>query len=232
MLSVSEVDFLFHEFGHVLDFTIGSRRWPVMDPAWWGIDWVEGPSMSMGSWACAPEVLATIARDPDTDESISGDVAEALAAIQGLDNVPYLERYLSLGRLDLAVHGAEAVDLDEAWRRAWAPNPVPQPADHFQPLNMIMSVSDYDGALYGISYAMAIRDAILEAFAREGWLNGETGRRYVKEVLAPGPFVPPAERLAAFLGHEINADPLIARASKALAVARAASERMAAARGS
>ncbi len=227
LLSVGDVDGLFHEFGHVLDFTIGSRRWPVMDAGWWGIDWVEGPSMSMGNWACSPEVLATFAQDPDTGESISAEVAEALAAMKGLDNLPYLERYLALGRLDLAVHGPEAVDLDEAWRRAWAPNPVPQPAEHFQPFNMIMEVSGYDGALYGVSYAMVVRDAILDAFAREGWRNGETGRRYVNEVLAPGPFVPPAERLAAFLGHELNADPLLAGAAEALDVARAGSERMA-----
>ncbi len=195
-----------------------------MDAGWWGIDWVEGPSLSMGNWACAPEVLATFARDPDTGESISAEAADALAAMQRLDNLPYLERYLSLGRLDLAVHGPEAVDLDEAWRAAWAPNPVPQPADHFQPFNMIMAVSGYDGALYGISWAMAIRDAILDAFAREGWRNGETGRRYVRAVLAPGPFVPPVDRLAAFLGHELTTGPLVAAVAGALDTARAASE--------
>jgi oligopeptidase A len=221
LLSVGDVDALFHEFGHVLDFTIGSRRWPVMDAGWWGSDWVEGPSMSMGNWACAPAVLATFARDPDTGETIPVEVAEALAATRSLEHLPYLERYLALGRLDLAVHGPATVDLDEAWRRAWAQNPVPQPAERFQPFNMIMAVSGYDGALYGVSYAMVVRDAILSAFARDGWLNGETGRRYVSEVLAPGPFVPPVERLAAFLGHALSADPLLAGVASALEIARA-----------
>ncbi len=222
-LSLNDVDGLFHEFGHVLDFTIGSRGSPVFDPSWWGLDWVEGPSFFMGFWARAPEILATFARDPDTGESISADAVNTVAAMQGLDNLPFLERYLSLGRLDLAVHGPEAIDLDEAWRRAWAPNPLPQPADHFQPFNMIMVVSGYDAALYGISYAMSVRDAILDAFAREGWLNGDTGRRYVREVLAPGPFVPPGERLAAFLGHELTTAPLLAGIADALEVARKAS---------
>lgn len=224
-LSLADVDGLFHEFGHVLDFTIGSRGSPVFDPTWWGQDWVEGPSFSMGYWAQAPEVLATFARDPDTGESISAEAVNALGAMRGLEDLPLLERYLSLGRLDLAVHGPEAIDLDDAWRRSWAPNPLPQPSDHFQPFNMIMAVSGYDAALYGISYAMAVRDAILDAFAREGWLNGDTGRRYVREVLAPGPFVPPGERMAAFLGHELTTDPLLASLAAALEVARAASAR-------
>ena len=79
---------------------------------------------------------------------------------------------------------------------------------------------------------MVVRDAILDAFAREGWRNGETGRRYVNEVLAPGPFVPPAERLAAFLGHELTANPLLAGVAEALDSARAGSERTASPLGS
>jgi Zn-dependent oligopeptidase len=208
-LSTSDVDSLFHEFGHVLDFTIGSRHQPVMDEGWWGTDWAEGPSLFMGWWGIAPAVLATYARDPVTGETIPSEAIDALATVQGLDKVPYLERYLGLGRLDLAVHGPEPVDLDEAWRAAWAPNPLPQPADHFQPFNMIMVVGGYDAALYGVPYAMLIRDALLDAFRREGWVNGETGRRYVRDVLRPGPFVAPRERLETFLGSELSSDALV-----------------------
>ena len=57
-------------------------------------------------------------------------------------------------------------------------------------------------------------------------------KRELEEVLAAGPFVPPAERLAAFLGHELNADPLLAGVAKSLEIARAGSERVAPALGS
>jgi len=223
LLSINDVDAVFHEFGHVLDFTIGSRRWPVFDANWWGTDWQEGPSLFLGYWAQRPEVLATFARDPETGELLPVEAVEALAAMKGLEDLPFLERYLSLGRLDLAVHGPEAPDLDEAWRRAWAPNPLPQPATTFQPFNMIMAVLGYDAAIYGVSYAMAVKDAILDVFAREGWRNPETGRRYIREVLAPGPFVPPGDRLAAFLGHELTTEPLLDGIARALAIARSTS---------
>lgn len=222
-LTTDDVDALFHEFGHVLDFTIGSRVSPAFNDGWWGSDWVEGPSFSIGYWARRPEVLATYAIDPDTGESMPADAVRALETLQGLGNLPYLERYIGLGRLDLAVHGPEAMDLDEAAREAWAPIPIPKAADHFQPFNMIMAVSGYDGALYGIAYAMMIRDAILGTFAREGWLNPETGRRYIREVLAPGPFVPPLQRLEAFLGHELSSEELLAGVAQALDTAKAAS---------
>jgi Zn-dependent oligopeptidase len=222
LLAIGDVDALFHEFGHVLDFTIGSRQSPVFDDVWWGTDWVEGPSFSIGYWARKPEVLATYARDPNTGETIPPAAVTALEALQGLDNLPYLERYIGLGRLDLAVHGPKPVDLDEAAREAWAPIPIPKAADHFQPFNFIMGVSGYDGALYGIAYAMVIRDAILDTFAREGWRNPETGRRYIREVLVPGPFVPPLQRLEAFLGRELTSEPLLAGVAQALEAARTA----------
>jgi Zn-dependent oligopeptidase len=222
LLSTGDVDGLFHEFGHVLDFSIGARQQPPFDDSWWGTDWAEGPALFMGSWGIAPEVLATYARDPSTGETIPQEAVAALEALQGLEKVPYLERYLGLARLDLAVHGPEPVDLDAAWQEAWAPNPLPQPSDRFQPFNMIMAVSGYDAALYGVAYAMVIRDALLDAFAREGWLNGATGRRYVREVLVPGPFVPPQERLAAFLGREVSSDALVESVTRALTAAEAA----------
>jgi hypothetical protein len=44
----------------------------------------------------------------------------------------------------------------------------------------------------------------------------------VREVLVPGPFVPPVQRLAAFLGGELTAEPLVDGVAKALEAATAA----------
>jgi thimet oligopeptidase len=69
-IGVGDTEVLFHEFGHVLDFTIGSRRSIELADGWWGTDWVEGPSFSMGFWSRAPDVIATYARHPETGEPV------------------------------------------------------------------------------------------------------------------------------------------------------------------
>jgi hypothetical protein len=60
--------------------------------------------------------LWAVHSDPATRAAASTAMAgfEAWQAVQGLQNLPYLERYIGLGRLDLAVHGPEPVDLDDA----------------------------------------------------------------------------------------------------------------------
>jgi peptidyl-dipeptidase Dcp len=221
-LAVYEAGVLFHEFGHVLDMTIGSRRAVALDDSWWGIDWVEGPSFFLEYWARRPEVFARFARHPETGEPAPAALVDALAIEQAIQDVPYLSRYIQLGGVDLAVHGPQDVDLDEAWRTAHAVIPLPDTARAFRPFPMSMVAGGYDAALYGVSYALAIRDDLLATVMRRGVLSPENGRRYIDQVLRPGPLVPPTDRLAAFLDHPVSSEPLVARMSRAIDAARQA----------
>ena len=218
-----EAGVLFHEFGHVLDFTIGSRRAVALDDSWWGTDWVEGPSFFLEYWARLPEVFARYARHPETGEPAPAALVEALAIEQAIQDVPYLSKYIQLGGIDLAVHGPEDVDLDEAWRTAHAVIPLPDTTGAFRPFPMSMVTGGYDAALYGVSYALAIRDDLLATVEGRGVLAAESGRRYIDQVLRPGPFVPPTQRLAAFLEHPVSPEPLVARMGRAIDAARRAS---------
>ena len=221
-LGVFEAGVVFHEFGHVLDFTIGSRQGVVMDDGWWGQDWVEGPSFFLEYWARVPEVFATYARHPGTGAAAPANLVDRLSIAQAIEDVPYLSTYVQRGLLDLAVHGPEDVDLDSAWRDAHAANPLPDPSGAFRPFPMSMIAGGYDAALYGVPYALAIRDDLLDRFGRDGWLSPTAGRQYVDEMLRPGPFVPPTHRLASFLGHPVSSAPLAARMGRAIEAARQA----------
>jgi peptidyl-dipeptidase Dcp len=167
-------------------------------------------------------VFATYARHPGTGEPAPAALVDALAIAQAIEDVPYLSRYVQLGTLDLAVHGPDEVDLDEAWRAAHAVIPLPEPAGAFRPFQMSMVAGGYDAALYGVCYALAIRDDLLDTAGRRGLLSADNGRRYIDQVLRPGPFVPPTERLAAFLGHPVSSAPLVARMGRAIDAARRA----------
>jgi Zn-dependent oligopeptidase len=219
-LGVYDAGVLFHEFGHVLDVTIGSRRGVALDDSWWGQDWVEGPSFFLEYWARSPEVFATYARHPATGEPAPSALVDALSIAQAIEDVPYLSKYLQLGTLDLAVHGPEDVELDEAWRQAHSVVPLPDPSGAFRPFPLSMIAGGYDAALYGVCYALAIRDDLLATFAREGWLSPASGRRYIADVLRPGGFVPPPDRLASFLGHPVSSAPLVTRLERAIEAAR------------
>lgn len=220
-VSVFDAAVLFHEFGHVLDFTLGSRQRAVLDDGWWGTDWVEGPSFFLEYWARTSEVLGAYASHP-SGEPPPADLVERLGVAQAISDVPYLAKYVRLGLFDLDAHGPDDVDLDEAWRRSQAVIPLWDPVGGFRPFMASMTVGGYDGALYGVAYALAIRDDLLARMAADGLLDPAAGRRYIDRVLRPGPFVAPTERLAAFIGRPVSSAPLVARLEQAIAVAREA----------
>ena len=223
MLGVFEAGVLFHEFGHVLDLTIGSRRGVTLDDGWWGSDWVEGPSFFLEYWARVPEVFATYARDPETGAPAPAALVDALSIAQAIEDVPYLATYVQRGLLDLAVHGPEDVDLDDAWRTAHAAIPLPEPSGAFRPFPISMIAGGYDAAVYGVCYALAIRDDLLDTFGRDGWLSPAAGRRYIEEVLRPGS-VRAADRPAGVVpGSSRSSAPLAARMARAIEAARRAS---------
>ena len=170
-LSLDEVDSLFHEFGHVLDYTVGSRVAGSLDESWWGSDFAEGPSFFLAAWSRTPAVLERFAVDPATGEGIPKDAVAMLRVGQAIEDISFLERYIAIGRLDLAVHGPVEVDLDEAWRAAWADNPIPDPLGGFRPFPFSLVAGGYDAAVYGIPYALAVRDELLGAFESAGWLD-------------------------------------------------------------
>jgi Zn-dependent oligopeptidase len=223
-IGVYEAGVLFHEFGHVLDMTFGSRKGATLDDGWWGSDWVEGPSFFLEFWGRSSSVFATYARHPQTGEPAPAGAVAALGHAQAIADVPYVARYLALGRLDLAVHGPDEVDLDAAWRAAHAVVPLPEPIGAFRPLPMSMIAGGYDAALYGVDYALEIRDELLAVADHEGALSPAFGRRYIDEVLRPGPFVPPTDRLAAFLGRPVSSASLIARLERGVEAARQGAE--------
>ena len=222
-LSLDEVDSLFHEFGHVLDYTIGSRVAGSLDESWWGSDFAEGPSFFLAAWSRKPAVLERFAVDPATGEGIPKDAVAMLRVGQAIEDISFLERYIAIGRLDLAVHGPVEVDLDEAWRAAWADNPIPEPLGGFRPFPFSLVAGGYDAAVYGIPYALAVRDELLGAFESAGWLD--PGRRAALCRAAPraGPFVSAFARLESFLGRPPDSATLLHHLESGIAVAAAAS---------
>src|SRR5262249_34061835 len=91
-VSLEDVDTLFHEFGHVLDSTIGGRVAGPLDESWEGTDFIEGPAYFFAAWARRAEVLATFARHPDTGEPVPAGLVAALDRVQALRDTPFPHR--------------------------------------------------------------------------------------------------------------------------------------------
>ena len=216
LLGASELEMLFHEFGHALDF--GLERSPYVlhrSEAWSPMDWVEGPSQFLGRWGAHPAVVATYARHHETGAPPPPELLETLQSLEPLNAATKSLRHLSMGRLDVLLHGPDDVDLDDANRRSWAMRGTPFVEDTFFPAGLIHLLAGYEGAIYGFVWSQVLRDDIMSRFEREGLLSPEVGAAYRRHVLEWPWSRDPLEGLAAFLGRPWSSEAFLTRVETA-----------------
>ena len=213
-LGFIEIDQLFHEFGHVLDFALDRARWHILRDDWIEFDWVEGPSLFLGRWGQQAEVLRRFARHAVTREPIPESLLEAVGRLESLNAGVKALRYLSMGRLDMLVHGADPVPVTEADRLAWADRGIPFVEGSSFIGTFLHIVRGYHGAAYGFLWDQALRDDIFTAFAAD-LTSAETGARYRAEVLEAPWTESPLDGLRRFLGRDWSAGPMLDRIASA-----------------
>jgi Zn-dependent oligopeptidase len=213
LLGIQETDALFHEYGHILDFALGPGPYVLhRHESWTPMDWIEGPSQFLGRWGLQPRVIARFARHHQTGEPVSPQLVAALESLESLNLATRSLRYLSMGRLDAMLHGAAAIDLDEANRAAMAARGMPFPEGTFFPATFLHLLAGYDGAIYGFLWSQVLRDDLMSRFERDGLLSPQVGAAYRRAVLERPWTQDPLEGLAAFLGRPWNAAAFLARA--------------------
>ncbi len=204
LLQHSEVETLFHEYGHILHQVLTRAELVRFSGTSVERDFVEAPSQIMEHWCWDPEVLGTFARHHETGEPIPAELVEALVAARNLDVALQKLRQVHFGQLDLALHGEEApdVDLDEVTRRATEVTLMPHPEDTFFPATFAHILGGYDAGYYGYLWAEVIGDDLFRRFAEEGPTNPEVGRDYRREILEVGGSRDAGDSVRAFLGRE------------------------------
>ncbi len=116
LLTVEQVETLFHEFGHSLHFIFQNVDYRSMGAERVEGDFVEFPSQLMENWAMAPEMLRLYALHYRTGRPISELDMRKMAAMQTLGQGFETITYLSAALLDLelqSVTNFEKFDIDK-----------------------------------------------------------------------------------------------------------------------
>jgi oligopeptidase A len=212
LLGLDQVEMLFHEYGHVLDFALGAEPFALQRfEAWVPMDWVEGPSGFLGRWGIQPAVLARLGRHHETGEPIPPELVEALDRLESLNAAVRALRHLSMGLLDVLLHGEAARSVEEADREGWRLRGISRPEGTCFPATFPHLLGGYDGAVYGFVWAQVLRDDLLSRFERDGVLSPETGAAYREAILEPSWARDPLVGLQAFLGRSWSVDAFMRR---------------------
>lgn len=233
LLTHREVQTTFHEFGHLLHHCASRVAVPSragIHVAW---DWVELPSQLMENWTWEREALDLFARHHETGDSFPDELFERMIAARRFMGGWAQMRQLSLGTVDLALHGTlapklraegqedadeeldvrqgdEVMAFGESSFADFAPDPT------FAELHILTSFSHLFAGGYAAGYYSYLWSEVLDAdvftrFRDEGIFNPETGRAYVDSILSRGDSDDPDALFLEFMGRGPEAEALIER---------------------
>lgn len=214
LLSLDEVETLFHEFGHGLHALLqrvayrGIRRTPT--------DFVELPSQVMENWAFEPEVLALYARHYQTGELIPDNLVQAIRRAKKFNQGFATVEYAAAAYLDLAWHTWPApreVDAD-AFEQATLER-LGMPAEILPRYRSTYFQHIFSGG-YSAGYYSYLWSAVLdadafEAFREKGLFDPATAAAFRREILERGGSDDAMSMYLRFRGREPSVDPLLVR---------------------
>ena len=207
LLRHSEVQTLFHEFGHILHQTLTRARFTEFSGSNVQRDFVEAPSQMLEHWVWDARVLAGFARHHRDGRPLPASTLARLVESKHVASGLFWLRQIYFARLDLAYHGAARVtDTDAAARELHPITGFPFPeGTQFQA--GFGHLFGYDAGYYGYLWAKVFGDDMFTRFRDD---RDAAGRDYRRLILEPGGSVDAAELLRSFLGREPASDAFLA----------------------
>jgi peptidyl-dipeptidase Dcp len=218
LLTFTQVDTLFHEFGHALHGLFSDVRYPFFSATAVPRDFVEYPSQVNEMWSLHPEVLARYARHHRTGEPMPDDLVarmrEAALFGQGFKTVEYLAATL----LDWAWHtlpaGADPGDPlafeAKALSEAGLDLPAIPPRYRTTYFSHIFS-NDYSAGYYSYIWSEVLDADTVDWFTSHADDLRAAGDTFRRELLSRGGSVDPMAAFEAVLGRPPQVTPLLAR---------------------
>ena len=214
LVSWSDAETLFHEFGHALHYFSSKVDYPSLNG---GVrDYTEFQSQLLEHWLTTDQVIAKYLVHHKTGEPIPGalvaKIKKAATFNQGFETTEYLASAL----MDLKYHMVDpaGIDPDAFERETLAKLGMPKEIvmRHRSPqFGHIFSGEGYSAGYYGYMWADVLTSDAAEAFeqAPGGYYDKAMARKLVDNLFAVRNAVDPADAYRAFRGRDAKIDALM-----------------------
>lgn len=204
LMQHTEVETLFHEFGHLLHHVLGGHtRWAGISGVATEWDFVEAPSQMLEEWVWTPEPLQTFARHYQTGEPIPADVVKRMRAADEFGKGIFVRQQMFYAATSLELHSREPKGLDivkvvAEMQNRYTPFTFVE-GTHFE--ESFTHLDGYSAIYYTYMWSLVIAKDMFTVFTKSGLLNADAARLYRRTVLEPGGSKPAAELVTDFLGR-------------------------------
>src|SRR5438874_1874082 len=215
LMTHSDVETLFHEFGHVLHEITTRAKYGRFAGTHVPGDFVEAPSQMLQNWVWNKTVLDTFAADyRDPSKKIPADIIQKMNDAKKATAGVFYRRQFAFASLDLAMHDAHAENAD--WDCVAISNPILEKV--FLPIDPSTTfvtyfghMNGYDAGYYGYAWADAIAADMATVFekAKDGYLDKQAGRQLRHEIYEQGDGRDVTMSIEKFLGRKQSVEPFL-----------------------
>lgn len=215
LLTIDEVETMFHEFGHGLHGMLSKARLKSQAGTNVDRDFVELPSQIHEHWAFEPELLKIYAHNWKTGEVIPDALVKKLEASSTHNQGFTTAELVGAALLDLQYGKLNTTgDVDVAAFEKKVAEELGMPAEltfrYRSPyFKHIFGSDGYASGYYTYLWAEVLDSDGFELFKEKGIFDPETAKAFKENVLEMGGSADPMELYVKFRGHEPSVDALL-----------------------
>ena len=213
LLTMDEVETLFHEFGHALHGLLTQCKYKGTSGTNVVRDFVELPSQINEHWATEPEVLKMYAKHYATGKVIPDEIIEKILQQKTFNQGFMTTELLAAAILDMNLHMLKDVkNLDvvsyekEAMDKL---NLISEIAPRYRVTYFNHIIGGYAAGYYSYLWANVLDNDAFEAFKEHGIFDKNTAELFRRNVLEKGDSEDPMTLYKNFRGTEPSMEPLL-----------------------
>ncbi len=213
LLTIDEVETLFHEFGHALHGLLTKCNYKGISGTNVVRDFVELPSQINEHWATEPEVLKMYAKHYQTGETIPDRLIEKILNQKTFNQGFMTTELLAAAILDMNLHNlTDTKNLDvlayekEAMDQL---NLIPEIAPRYRTTYFNHIIGGYAAGYYSYLWANVLDNDAFEAFKEHGIFDKKTADLFRYNVLEKGNSEDPMTLYKNFRGAEPQLEPML-----------------------
>lgn len=213
LLTMDEVETLFHEFGHGLHGLLTKCGYAGISGTNVVRDFVELPSQVMEHWATEPEVLKMYARHYKTGEVIPDALIEKILNQSTFNQGFMTTELLAAALLDMELHnltGTEGFDVLAFEKETMDKlGLIPEIAPRYRATYFNHIVGGYAAGYYSYLWSNVLDSDAFEAFKENGIFDQKTASLFRRNVLEKGDSEDPMILYKKFRGMEPQIEPML-----------------------
>lgn len=214
LLSLDDVETMFHEFGHALHGLLTQCHYKTVSGTNVARDFVELFSQINENWAFEPEILKTYAKHYKTGEVIPDSLIEKIQMVSTFNQGFITTELCAAAMLDMYWHELTSVDGIDVQKFE---------ADMMKKAGLIDEIipryrttyfnhafkGGYSAGYYGYLWAEVLDKDAFEMFRKNGLLDKETAKAFKEKMIEKGGSDEPMKLFIDFRGAQPNPDAML-----------------------